>query len=663
MAGLSSHPWFKRLVFLAIALVAALLCIVFQPNNWELRLVAGEASPFTRQPLINQVFRLFDMGVTDINGDGNLDLYTSNHSNEQYILLGQGAGRFSGNQVSAMGLDQDPEFPGLEYALRADSEPVQPGLYLYWKDRRLIIETYRLPNPDQVVGTMTVSAPLNIQQQRGFQIEVQTRSVGQSQSATQLTFNATQPNGKLTMLPGNVALPFLFQLGDSVPLNQVYVGHQRISPQGPRFDLFMRDRHGMAWADVNGDGKLDVFMVRGALKGRIDKLPRVFTDELFVQASNADTASELPRFVDRLDPREFPKGNCPALQTAWTESNGDNRLDLFTLCYKPTPPLQTYPPQLHLGLPEGRYQGADLTSLGLDLSADGAFVWFDVDADGDADLLRSTSQDFWLFKKQDQSFQKISLGKNPGTVAKTFDGSHTLSVADFDQDGDLDVLSASPQGNALLRNHQGTLTLESPQQLGLPRTSLLAHWVDYDNDGRMDVYTLPNGLYRQTSQGRFTATQLLKNQSSRGILEARATWFDADNDGDRDLLTALNFRAPLYRKLLGKGPGLDLQPEGWVIDLYLNPAQQHWLELDLQGLPANPQAIGAQVEIRTAQGTQRHWVGEAEGSHYSQGHYRIYAGLGQQRDPVSLSVRWPNGTEETFPSQAVDQRIVLTQKA
>ncbi|MEM9137843.1 MAG: CRTAC1 family protein, partial [Cyanobacteria bacterium P01_F01_bin.42] len=428
-----------------------------------------------------------------------------------------------------------------------------------------------------------------------------------------------------------------------------------VSPERKRFDLFMRDRHGMAWRDLNDDGKLDVLIVRGALKGRIDRLPGTFADELLVQKGD--------RFVDTINPDILKKGNCPALQTAWVDADNDKNLDIFTLCYKPTTPVETFPPQLYVQSGVGQYQEQS-AQLKLDMKEDGSFLWLDVDDDGDSDLFRSTSKAFILFRNQPQGFTEEVIADNPGGVATSFDGSNSLTIADYDSDGDLDIFAASETGNTLLQNDSGTLILVSPDSLGLPAESLTAQWVDYDNDGRMDLYSLPEGLFLQGT-GQFEKTGLLRNQSPRGILEARATWFDADEDGDRDLITAINFRDPLYRRLLIKGLKQKLTPNGWFLDEYLNqsPSQNHWLTLDLKGPSTNAEAIGAQVDITSDLGTQRYQVGQSEGSHYSQGHYRIYVGLGQQEASITLKVRWPDGTVQSQTVTDFDQRLTLAQSA
>ncbi|MEM9138026.1 MAG: hypothetical protein AAGB01_11875, partial [Cyanobacteria bacterium P01_F01_bin.42] len=166
MAFLKSQRVIRSLAFVAIALVAALICIIFQPGNPELTQAASGQTVFTRQPLQNQLFRLFDLGVVDVDGDRQLDIYTVNHSNEQFLLMNQGSGQFSENQITQLGLNQDPEFPGLEYSLKNPPRPSKPGLYIYWRDRRLNIEAHQLENPDLFSGNLSVAAPLDIETQQ-----------------------------------------------------------------------------------------------------------------------------------------------------------------------------------------------------------------------------------------------------------------------------------------------------------------------------------------------------------------------------------------------------------------------------------------------------------------------------------------------------------------
>ena len=104
--------------------------------------------------------------------------------------------------------------------------------------------------------------------------------------------------------------------------------------------------------------------------------------------------------------------------------------------------------------------------------------------------------------------------------------------------GSLDVFSASKTGNTLLLNDgKGRFTIVDPATKGLPGESATANWVDFDNDGLVDLYAFPQGLFRQRRDHGFEATGLLAFPA-RKYMAAIANWADFDNDGRRDLLIA-----------------------------------------------------------------------------------------------------------------------------
>jgi hypothetical protein len=117
-------------------------------------------------------------------------------------------------------------------------------------------------------------------------------------------------------------------------------------------------------------------------------------------------------------------------------------------------------------------------------------------------------------------------------------------------------------------------------------------------------------------------------------------WYDMDNDGTRDALIALNENSSLYR-------WWQFSPKDtfkWIFLTYRNnDTGNHWLQIRLIGKPGNREAIGSRVTLITPDGQQIQEVGNSDGSFYSQGHYRLYFGLGQHSRVGVLKIRWPDG--------------------
>ena len=641
----------STLAIITFVLVIVLRYVFWQPANENLNTSIKGKDWFSHSPLQTEIFRLFDLGVVDINSNKNLDIFTSNHNHGQLLLLGDGKGNFSENVTSQWGLDQDREFPGLEFS---GTEPSidAPGLYIYWQDRNLVIKNHNIQDTSSIQGVIKFSAPVTIKQNDHYQVDVKTDELSTGAITSEVKFSSPSQDGTFIFNPYNVSLPIAFQIDTKLPLKQIYIGNQKLNPNSHEFTFYLRDRHGFAWADYNNQGMVDVFIARGGLKGRMNEVPERFTDELLV---NDDLENKT--FKEEIDSSGIVKEGCPALQTAWVDVNNDNLLDLYTVCFNPKDESKGYPNQLYRQNSDGKFVNV-AAEMNLDLREKGSFVWLDVDRDGDMDLFWATDKAFWLYVNQSGKFEPESIGANPGSIATTFEDSNKLTMADYDADGDLDLFAASPQGNVLLINEEGKYKLVELKQVGLPNQALTANWVDYDNDGLIDLHLIPGGLYHQHKDHTFEATHLLESKS-QGLIEARATWFDADNNGSRDLLLATRYSDSLFNRIYKKITKSS-QPTLWKLTLYPNIGNiNHWLEIKLVGLSGNLPAIGSQVEVVTSNGVQLQAVGQSDGSQYSQGHYRLYFGLGKQEKVDSIRVFWADGYVQEIKDIPGDRLLTL----
>jgi len=651
---------FNKRILAAVLVLVTVLAIALAVTRFRTGANTGFV-PFP--PPLAASDRLFDIGVVDANGDDHLDIYTSNHHFRQVLLLADGKGGYR-DVLSEWGLDQSREFPEAELSFVAP-EPADAGVYVYWFGTNVVIRTHRGNELGQWRGMLRLNDPVKVLKNDGFAIDHQVIEGAE----TRIGFLPQgDGDGWLILTPGGQGLPLSFALSGGITPKQIFVGRKKVSPAATSFTLAMQDRHALAWADINGDGKLDVFITRGALGGTLRSLPeniaRGIKDELLVSRPDA-------KYDDVTVQSGIEKRDCSGRHAHWVDFDGDGLLDLFVNCYDRVNVPGDYPKQLYRQDATHRFRDvADEAGLAIPRQQIGSFAWVDLDNKGVPDLVTFQDEGFFAYRNRGGRFvrEEILLRSLDGAekIGQTegnewfFDGK--VTVADFNLDGYPDLFSASKRGNALLVNRGGKLTAVDPTTVGLPDRSFTADWVDYDNDGLPDLYTFPQGLYRQRPDHTFERTGLLEFDPDE-YRAALATWFDMDNDGKRDLLLAVD-RNPDFRhwwQLPRKTGG---QPRGWELLLFRNVgASQHWLELRVDGADGNRQAIGARVSVVTPAGTQTQDVGSAEGAFFSQGHYRLYFGLGPHAQADVVRIRWSDGHEREIRKVPGDRLLVVGRDA
>lgn len=604
---------------------------------------------FSEIPLHIADYHLFDIGVVDFNDDDILDIYTANHFAMPGIHLGDGSGGFGTNVVAQYYLSHDRNFPELE-DLRTSPRMIKPGVYIYWRaPKELVIYARHTDQTGEISGTITLSSSVTVAK-RAFSANVteSTLPSGLAQTTIDFRSNHSTQDGILVIVPAFVAIPVMFKFDTRLPLDQIYIGPRVLEPPSHDFVLALNDRHGMAWADFNGDGLLDVYITRGGLQGSMARFPETFNDELMCNRGSF--------FENCIKSSGIKKSNNRGRATKWADYNSDGLLDLYI-------GNESTPNQLFEQRTDGSFFDV-APKLELDVVGSGPFMWLDVDNDRDIDLLMAKSSNISLYRNEAGSFKERSVGR--GGLGGQF------TVSDYDLDGDLDVFWASPQGNLLLINNAETVDVVKPSSVGLPAKGIAAAFVDYDNDTLPDLHVVPGGLYRQRSDHRFSRELQLANAVPEDIEDARVEWFDANNDGSRDVLISFQQKTMLGRTLgnylymLSRAIGIErpmsmaVEYLQWTTRYYLNVGStNHWLEMKLIGPPGNPQAIGASVSVITDRNTQFQQVGCAEGSYYSQGHYRIYFGLGKYSGVQKIQIVWPDGSPQEINDILADQLMVV----
>lgn len=653
------------------------------------RWLSAEADWFDPAPFpYTHLTYLYDMGVVDADGDGRLDLYTSNHNYRQVLLLADGQGSYR-DVLSLWGLDQDRHLPASEQH-RDAPDLDRAGFYLYWQGDVLHLVMHETDGWEPLRGHVQFYNKVEVVANDGFEFErSEHRPPGAGVPITDFKFTAKGPS-RLRLYPHTRGTPIRLTLEAPWVAKHVYLGARKLplgsvvsnewqedaSPSTSalacrwcrQLEINVLDRHALAWADYNGDGHMDVFINRGALGGTL----RIFPQEIRERIGDELLLSVAPgRFVERARQLGIEKKDCSGRHARWVDFDRDGRLDLFINCQDRGKVSGGYPKQFYRQGSDGRLTDV-AQSVGLDLPDQQIvdLVWIDVDGDGWIDVLTHEDTGFYVYYNRNGRFERNFQGRGAfhraderGLKGATsdywqFDGK--LSVGDFDADGDLDAFMTSKRGSALLINEGGRFKVIPPQRLGLPGYAVAAIWVDYDNDGRMDLHTVPQGMYRNLGNHRFEATRMLR-QLDHKYQAAIANWFDRDDDGRLDLVMALQDNASLWRWWERPFKSADVKGKDDRFDWKISSLRTigptgNWLELDLAGKPGNPQAIGAFVIVSTPAGRQSAQVGAHEGAYSSQGHYRLHFGLGEH-DRAEIYIRWPDGETQALTRVPVNQRL------
>ncbi len=632
----------KMAVILALALIilAGTLCLV---ETMFFYTHVGDG--FSRIKFPESSYFLYDISVADVNNDGFLDIFTSNHFALQRVMFGDGAGRFS-DSLASLHLHQDAIFPGIEN-MGSAILPSKEGVYIYWHKNTLNIRNYNASNENDIEGQLLFYADVKVIRSNDRDVKAKYLDVQSEKTllgATKTTIKFRLGNGEsLELEPELIAIPITVSIEKGYKLSRLFLGPDHVTPKNHGFTIFLRDRHGMAWADFTGDGLLDLFIARGGLKGRMLQQPLQsdFVDELLVSVGD--------HFKNITFNSGLIKKGCSGHQAAWVDFNNDGMLDLYVTCRRAGQPNQLYKQTSNYTFEDvAKQDNLDLQGKWL-----GPFLWLDFDNDQDQDLILEMNKKFFLYVNDQGVFKRQFITSNKGGISK-------LTVSDYDSDGDQDIYAASSVESVLLINSGDSFIKGNISDLGLPLRAETANWLDYDNDGLVDLHVVPGGLFMQHSNNKFTRTGLLEHIFHISVEDARSTWFDMDNDGDRDLVVAIKYKPSFIESLINRLTGNKVYKRDWNIYLYKNDNEgNHWLEIQLVGLKNNRQAIGARVVLVGEDGAvTQQVVGHAEGAHSSQGHYRLYFGLGKHGKPKSLHVVWPDGKLQSI-KPVLDKVIIV----
>ena len=331
-----------------------------------------------------------------------------------------------------------------------------------------------------------------------------------------------------------------------------------------------------AWADIDRDGDPDRFV---GFNGTPSRMYRNDRTDGFV-----DVAEEVGLAVER-----------SVRTAAWGDYDGDGDPDLLLGYAGETPVTALF----RNDGPAGFLDVAAEVGLLLEEGTTRQASWIDFDGDGDLDLflaLRDRENRLYRNDASDGAvrFEDVTLATGIGDTRRTV-GSVWFDV---DQDGDLDVVTGNMNGdaNGLWINSGGRFSdtaagtpIEAggrgvgDDALGTVRPCA----VDFDFDGRIDVFFAnygANGLVRGTETGEWEGVG-----AALGLaIDARydtCAWGDFDNDGSVDLYVNGTITGGVqYRDWLFRREGADVFVDVTPPSLEVNADHgATWVDFDLDG--------------------------------------------------------------------------------
>jgi hypothetical protein len=288
----------------------------------------------------------------------------------------------------------------------------------------------------------------------------------------------------------------------------------------------------------------------------------------------------------------------------------------------------------------------------------------DYDDDGWVDLFVANDAmgNYMYHNNGDGTFTEVGFEAG---VAFSEHGDATSSMggdfADYDLDGDLDLLVPDMVFNSFYRNMGNGLFQDVSAQIGIGEISG-QYWswggdlFDYDNDGDLDLIISNGDGHRLDTQEELFLANVTSSNGDRvfkDIADQSGEFFrhksvsrgmasgDYDNDGDVDI-----FIVNLDQ------PSILLRNDGGN--------RNQWIMVDLTGTKSNRDGIGARVTVNSGNLKQTEEL-KTGTSYLSQNDPRLHFGLGDRNQVDEIVIRWPSGKTQKLTDIEAGQIISVTE--
>ncbi|WP_306644027.1 FG-GAP-like repeat-containing protein [Sanyastnella coralliicola] len=388
------------------------------------------------------------------------------------------------------------------------------------------------------------------------------------------------------------------------------------------------DAKAVIWSDVDNDGDADLLVTQ-----------RFGFEQLWIQ-DNLE-------FTDEASDRGVPQEtDADTYGAAAGDYDLDGDLDIYICNYDWGVGSHNW---LLRNDGTGHFEEVSI-ELGVDNGVVPSFMpsWGDFNNDGWPDLYvindKSPSNTMYL-NNGDGSFSDVSESSGTDIVIDCMSN----TVADYDNDGDLDIYMTNDfNGNRLLQNNGDMTFTDVTETTGtaVGRFCWGAAFFDYDCDGDQDLHVSTedamfnhqNIFMRQNEVGSFSESNNLFNPLSLFQAYAIATG-DIDRDGFPEI--AITSRTPNN------------------VSFYKNSgANNYWIAVSLEATVSNPEAIGSWVTVTNDSGSQYKYT-QAGSGYLGQNSSNCLFGFGANGSDVTIEVNWPSGWTDTVNANMNDYNAIV----
>ncbi len=387
--------------------------------------------------------------------------------------------------------------------------------------------------------------------------------------------------------------------------------------------------------------------------------------------------------------------------SAWGDYDGDGRLDLYIAGYvhfdRNNLPIAG---TKAVGFTSCQYRGADVNCGPRGLqgepdhlfhnNGDGTFtdvtakagvedkqryygftpIFVSLKGDGRPDLFvgNDSEPNYLYLNNGNGTFRDDSLVSG---LALNYDGREIASMGvaagDYENSGLVDffISDFSDDYKVLFHNDGDSSFTDVSYKAGIAQDSVpFLGWgnafLDYDNDGWLDLFETNGHVYPQVDQHKwgmsYAERSLLYHNVPGGAGGRRfEPVLPVMGTGMADVIAG---RGAAFGDLFNDGKidvVINVEDGPPVLLRNVSPDHHHWVEIRLIGGSKSPRDATCATAYLAANGMRQRQDVLASGSYISSNDRRLHFGLGESTDAGSLEIHWPSGKQETIQLPAVDR--------